>query len=176
MHEQGTGPNVTMPREFRIQLTKRDIFNFSYYVTIKNKFLWAFCAATLAALLVFRYGASGSTLLGFLLGGLLIGVPLMLLLLAMSALLSLMLLRQKDNKTTFAENRIQINEDGFRSESSLGRGDISWSTFHDVARYRGNLYLFINPKQALILPARHFADASERDAMYGFLKERIGKQ
>ena len=170
-----------MPGEIHIDV-KLDAHTFRRYCVfdaLKRQRRWYWPALTSMLLVTAALaGLLGWILISPTLSGLLMGLGLAVVMLNVGLFLlnvetQVARQRLKDRPLVYA---LSLNEEGVRvtnGQSTESAVALPWNGMLAAYAHRGDIYLYVNPERALILPEGQASVPT--DALWGFLEKHLGK-
>jgi hypothetical protein len=89
------------------------------------------------------------------------------------ALLILLGMVSRKNKTFYAQKTVTISDDGLFGESEYGKSEIRWKMVQKLARTRNYIFIYLSAEGAWVIPRRAFGNAAERDAFYDICTRNV---
>ena len=83
---------------------------------------------------------------------------------------SMLTTSSRRNKTFLTDNTLELRDDGFLTENRFGRSECRWGMVQKLHRTRRHILIYTARSQAIVVPRRAFASASDWDAFYEFLE------
>ena len=101
-------------------------------------------------------------------------VMILSVLLAAVALLVVLSLISKANRTILTQHSITLTELALIEETEFNRTEQKWTGVPRLGRTRRHIFVYVSQNAAHVIPRRAFADANAWNAFYEELRSRVG--
>jgi hypothetical protein len=156
----------------RFKNTFRDILAFCFYHYPRSPMILACWAFPFALLSMASYQAIPKDLsaVGKVLAFLFLECSWFAVLCLAFAVLIVLSMISRRNKTMLVENTMTLGEDGFMVETPYGRAESKWAIVQKLARTKKYVFIYIAQHLAHVVPRRAFKDDGEWEGFYDFCR------
>ena len=162
--------------EVEVNITRRDLGYLAWYLTVRNKVLWASGLVLSLAILwsALKAGSREPEVLKVVILTLIAGILLILFVISMAGLSALTaMLRSGRGAGILGRHTYRIGEEGLRETTDVNDSLMHWKGIFAIKDIGSYLLVFQTPLLAHVLPRRCFADGGDLVIFAAILREKM---